>query len=305
MSTCIGSSFRLPFNLSIDTIFTGSGIVNDYYFDSNISGVGTFSISFNSLCGKTAIINMTVHPNPPTPQIINPIITCCLGHKIPMTASPSGGFFQSGVVFNDTLFTEFFQQDILFGDSGRAIIEYGFSDTNGCTSFALDTIYVEYAYSPNSPISSCPNTTFSLTGYPSGGAFSGASISGNTYTAPSSIGYDYGYYTYTYPSGCQATYTLNLSTYNCVGIQENIKDNIDISIYPNPANDKIYLNILNYYPDKSYNVKVSSIAGKLLRTFSLKENSAAMEISELANGIYLVEVAEDKIIYRSKFVISR
>lgn len=310
MATCIGSFFNLPLNLSIDTTFTGSGIVNDYYFDSNISGVGTFSISFNSLCGKTATINMTVHPNPPAPQIVNPITTCCLGDKIPIMGSPPGGYFnatssQLVLVENDTLFTEYFQQYELFGDSNRVIFSYDFYDSNGCGSYAYDTILVEYAYSPNSPISSCPNTTFSLTGYPNGGTFSGANIIGNTYTSPSSIGYDYGYYNYTYPSGCHVTYTLNLFTYDCVGIEEQVNNESTILVYPNPTKDILKLDIVNLNTLNSYNVKLFSIEGKVLKSLSLIGNKNSIDLSDFTQGIYYIDVNIDNFTHRSKIVIIR
>ncbi|MCD6018104.1 MAG: hypothetical protein K0S53_1225 [Bacteroidetes bacterium] len=310
MSTCLGSGFSLPTQFSMDGIFTGSGVYNGNIFDPNISGSGIIPVYFTSTCNKTATLNITVHPDPPKPQIINPATSCCLGDKIPLSGLPSGGYFgpqatQLVIVSDDTLYTEYFQPEILFYDTGKVVYFYAIQDINGCTSYAYDTIQVEYAYSPDSPINSCPHTTFSLTGFPNGGTFTGANIAGNTYTAPASIGSDLGYYSYTYSSGCSATYTLHLATYDCVGIEENLKNDQKILIYPNPTADFIQLDLVNINTENSYNAKIVSIEGAVLKSVLLDNNNNVIDLADLPNGIYFIDVSVDHSVYRSKLVIIR
>lgn len=76
------------------------------------------------------------------------------------------------------------------------------------------------------------------------------------------------------------------------------------SIYPNPASERIYINSNGNYLIQS--LKVIDLNGKLF----INENSfnlplATIDISNLANGIYLIELNTDKGIVHSKFTITR
>ncbi len=308
METCAGGGLTLPVGLSLDSVFTGTGVYNNYYFDASISGTGTIPVLFTSTCHKTATLNITVYPYPPQPHLITSIKTFCLGDKIPLYASPPGGYFstnssQNFVMIDDTLYTEYFAPEILSLDTGKVILYYAVSNNN-CISFDYDTVMVEYAYS-ESPVVTCPNAVVPLTGYPTGGTFTGTNISANTYTAPSGIGSTDAYYSYTYPSGCHATYTITVFTNDCVGVKENEIVNENVHIYPNPADDLIHLDATNLNTLNPYQAKIVSIEGKVVKTVLLRENNNIIGLSDLAKGIYFIEINQGNSVHRTKFVITR
>jgi hypothetical protein len=80
------------------------------------------------------------------------------------------------------------------------------------------------------------------------------------------------------------------STITCVGLTTSIY-NVpfsanNIKIYPNPASTVLYTDA----PGK-VNVGISSIEGKLLIR---KDNTAQIDLSQLANGTYLVRIYDEK-----------
>jgi photosystem II stability/assembly factor-like uncharacterized protein len=73
-----------------------------------------------------------------------------------------------------------------------------------------------------------------------------------------------------------------------------------INIYPNPANDMLYINL--NHTNKPYYISIKNIYGQPMLTKSLADNNI-LDISFLANGIYLIQIINDKeIIFTSKFI---
>ena len=74
-----------------------------------------------------------------------------------------------------------------------------------------------------------------------------------------------------------------------------------ISVYPNPAQDKIILKLQN--PD-IYKVHIYSIEGKLVLSTNSSDNSEKMEISvnALNSGYYLMEVIGERETFTTKFI---
>ncbi|MFK8061412.1 MAG: T9SS type A sorting domain-containing protein [Polaribacter sp.] len=83
---------------------------------------------------------------------------------------------------------------------------------------------------------------------------------------------------------------------NILGVDNyiNFKENF---VSPNPASDKITLNSLKHY--NSLETFVFSMTGKLLIK---SKNSNQINISSLANGLYLVKVILDGKIHQQKFI---
>jgi len=81
---------------------------------------------------------------------------------------------------------------------------------------------------------------------------------------------------------------------------EDISYNIpEISIYPNPANDKIYFDNLTVNSNLIY--KIIDLSSNIIKTE--KFDSEFINISSLATGIYIIQVADNKeIIYQTKLI---
>jgi hypothetical protein len=94
--------------------------------------------------------------------------------------------------------------------------------------------------------------------------------------------------------GCKDTTACIVVT----GLNNLKTDNI--LLFPNPANDLIYIQS----PKASGQIKLFDINGKLLRSESFLANSM-INISDLATGIYIVQVLSDNMIKHTKLVIKR
>jgi hypothetical protein len=107
-------------------------------------------------------------------------------------------------------------------------------------------------------------------------------------------------------AGCTSGYQLALRDINdittsSIGVKEIYKEAIDLSVFPNPANNKI-----NFKINQNDVIKTSTITditGKVV--YSSKENTTSADISGLNNGVYFIVVNTQAYTYRSKFVISR
>jgi hypothetical protein len=68
-------------------------------------------------------------------------------------------------------------------------------------------------------------------------------------------------------------------------------------VYPNPVSDILYLNL----PDEeSYSVMISDLRGKIV--YAGENNKAALVVSRLEEGFYLLQIATDKAVYTTKLI---
>jgi hypothetical protein len=64
-----------------------------------------------------------------------------------------------------------------------------------------------------------------------------------------------------------------------------------ISIYPNPANDKIILTINTQFNiNSSSNISICDLSGKIISHLSIKANKTEIDLSKYTAGIYFVRV---------------
>ena len=84
-----------------------------------------------------------------------------------------------------------------------------------------------------------------------------------------------------------ATTTYNYTIQN-IGIRD-INTNADVSIYPNPANDKVYINVKN--STEKLDVNIYDIWGKLIQSDKLSD-SGFINIEGLTQGIYMLQLSK-------------
>ncbi len=93
-------------------------------------------------------------------------------------------------------------------------------------------------------------------------------------------------------------------TNNTIAVALNNKD-IDntpvdgIRLYPNPSAGELYIDRLN---NEQYDVRIYSVAGSLLQQFKISGSYASIDISQLSQGIYLIELRSNKRKLVKKFV---
>ncbi len=72
----------------------------------------------------------------------------------------------------------------------------------------------------------------------------------------------------------------------------------EFSIFPNPTSDFIFVNVI-----KKYNIKIYNFCGELLFGKNNCSNNERINISSLKEGIYIVKIETDNIIYNKKIVV--
>ncbi len=136
-------------------------------------------------------------------------------------------------------------------------------------------------------------TTKVLTeGLPSGGTYIGAAISTNTFSVNQA---GQGSYIILYSivgsNGCSNTAKDTLTVNACVGIEE-LTDNINLNVYPNPTTGIFTLDLTTSSDVKGI-MSITSIDGKVVLKDFIEGNgliTKSIDISDLANGIYYLKL---------------
>lgn len=76
------------------------------------------------------------------------------------------------------------------------------------------------------------------------------------------------------------------------------------SVYPNLASDIVSLNV-NTANNTNLTVNIYNMMGSLIKTEILKQNRQQMNISDLSNGIYVVEIKSKDWTDKQKLLIQR
>lgn len=88
--------------------------------------------------------------------------------------------------------------------------------------------------------------------------------------------------------GVQQPYEISV----VIGIDKAKEINLSFSAYPNPANKYVVLNIGNY-DFKNLNIQLYDLNGKLLKTIKAQGIETKIDMSELANGIYFINLIDN------------
>jgi len=119
--------------------------------------------------------------------------------------------------------------------------------------------------------------------------------------------------THKYKSNKSYTVTVNITnSYNCTEIGkhtvivknatgiDNMLNSSDISVYPNPASDLLYIDI----PKEDFNTTATiySSDGKQIIVSNLKFEHNSITLNNMAKGVYLLIIRGDNELFRTKIV---
>jgi hypothetical protein len=141
-----------------------------------------------------------------------------------------------------------------------------------------------------------------------GGTFSGAGISGATFS-PAAAGAGNWIITYSYTSsaGCTDVDSQFVHVDACSGIEENTWLH-SISVSPNPSGSNgFYLNVYSAL-EKNLIVNVTDMTGRIIMTENLVLNAGNNSIFEnlnLAGGVYVIHFSDEKLSLSKKLIIQR
>jgi hypothetical protein len=100
--------------------------------------------------------------------------------------------------------------------------------------------------------------------------------------------------------------TFELSNSSTNVINNNL--NINFSVYPNPADDKITLDLYSENSSK-ITLVITNILGKQIRQYSLStfagENRFNIGLADFENGVYFINFNNNNIKHTEKFIISK
>jgi hypothetical protein len=107
------------------------------------------------------------------------------------------------------------------------------------------------------------------------------------------------------PNGNSVLYVDNLSFDNHItSVKDLAVDPYKFNIYPNPASDIFNLEINKTNID-DMTLNIFNSIGKLVRSEMLKHNQKQINIEDLGNGIYMVEMKSKEWTETQKLIIQR
>ena len=102
-----------------------------------------------------------------------------------------------------------------------------------------------------------------------------------------------------------AEYWSDFTNYGCfVGLDNLQLNNFSTKLYPNPASDIINLEINNTNKEV-FTLNIYNIMGSLVKTETTNQNYNQINVADLNNGIYLIEIKSNDLITKQKLVIQK
>jgi len=141
-----------------------------------------------------------------------------------------------------------------------------------------------------------------------GGMFSQQNVlsgGGDAEGTTGSVSFSCGQLVYTSNTGSNGTIMQGVQIpyeiYTVVGINET-EISLSISVYPNPAENVLFLNIGDYENEK-LSFHLYSIQGTLLESKSLRSNKTVIQTESLPNATYLLEIRNEHKVIKSFKII--
>ena len=225
-TACISATGYQLGNGSPDGGTYSGPFVTGSLFDANAAGLGSYTLTYtqnytypnnNLVCTDAASATFNVVALPIV--ALNAVDNVCIGSgNFPMTGgSPTGGTYYAAPPYLDAVQNGIFQANTL--SSGSYTVGYSYTAANGCTAWDEEAIAV---HNPPSVVWSVPDINVCADaapitlpeGDPTGGTFTGNSISGNSFQPSlANIGLNEFFYIITDQFGCSgsaaATATVN------------------------------------------------------------------------------------------------
>ncbi len=127
--------------------------------------------------------------------------------------------------------------------------------------------------------------TVALSGSPTGGKYSGVGVNSAGIYNPINAGTTTAVYTYTDPTtSCINSSSVSLRVVDCTGISDNSQH--ELTIFPNPANDFVVVSGVTI----GHSIEVYSASGALVQRLVATNTEETVRMTNLPDGIYLLQV---------------
>ncbi len=287
---CVGDSVVLTSSELTGNVWSNGAVTNSV----SITTAGIYTVTYtdpNGCSATTSGVQVVVNSNPPVPTITaSGSLTFCDGNSVDLTSSePSGNNWSTGENTNV----------ITVSTSGAYTVTY--TDANGCSSTSLPTDVIVNALPVVTFASldtTCSNySPVTLTGgAPSGGTYSGTSVTSGQFDPIIGVGVYTMTYTYTDANGCTNNATSDIVVDGCAGIDEHEIENI--SVYPNPT-----FGVLNITAEGTEleSVRIYDASGRLVDLIDAgNQSSIKVDMSEYSSGVYTIEVNSSSAVHRTQ-----
>ena len=91
-----------------------------------------------------------------------------------------------------------------------------------------------------------------------------------------------------------------------LGLAENVESNVKLGVYPNPANDRLYID-LDLRTDAKYQIAMTNMLGQIVLEYNVDLSAGAnkvdLDVKTLSPGIYIVSVQSSQSAVSTKVII--
>jgi hypothetical protein len=276
---------------------------------SNTATSGVLSVSAVNSCGTGAPItlNVTVNSLATVPQSLTGKTSVCRGESTSYNVTNVSGMTYTWTLpsgWQGTSNTSTI--NVIAGQNGGAI---QVTARNSCGISQPAVIQVSVNQLPTASLApfakqcaSAGEITLSG-GSPTGGVYAVNGIASPTFNPSTSGAGNYNItYTYTDGNGCSATASAVMIVSICAGVED--VDFADISLYPNPVDNMLNLNISE---SGTYKLSIYDALGRNVAKDELSIVSggvATFSTAEIANGTYTIRITnKEGNIWNAKFIV--
>lgn len=248
------------------------------------SNTTTYFARYSGVCNTTSCVSVVVTVNslPTVSSNIAPAATVCEGTTITLSGTGANTYTWSDGVTDNTGFIP----------SASGTYTVTGTDVNGCSATATQNVVVNplpiVTFDLDidtvcSNVSTTPLTTVS----PVGGVYTGLGVNGNVFDATTlAVGSYTITYTYTDANNCANIATEEMFVDICTGL-EKLSPLTAISIYPNPTNDLLTIQ-LNETNTTNLNLKLVNVAGITVLDIPISTQQMTVDVSDLSAGVYFL-----------------
>ncbi|NQV54041.1 MAG: T9SS type A sorting domain-containing protein, partial [Flavobacteriales bacterium] len=315
---CAGEQIALNFASPAGGVYTSQFIDGDMLVapDTVYSGIGGWYV-FENACGVDSdTFSILVHPLPTVD--LGPDTMLCNATGMTLTAGSHAGYLWSTGATTSSILLNGGEEPL----TEDQIIWVQVSSAEGC--LGSDTLMIDVIEQPtfylgdNLDICLDEEHTLSVPNVYDNFLWSdsstGLSILAHDGTLKTPGIYQFWALGYN-EAGCSYSDTMYLSLIDCdgvfVGIEEVGDGAFGFDFYPNPASDNVNL-VLNASADDLRSVGIYGAMGEMVRTYGKAdwnsnghEDEVVIDLGEMANGIYLIQVNHADGISTKRLVIGR
>jgi hypothetical protein len=265
------------------------------------SGSYTVTVTDNNGCSATSTATVVNVSSAPAPTINTSATAACSGETVTLTSSTADAYLWSN---GDTT------QAIQVTASGNfSVITTNSNACDGVGTSVQTTVTftttpsAAASFSTNGNVVTFTNTSTGASSY----SWNFSDFTNSSATSPSHAFISNGSYPVilTAINGA-CTDTLLLTVNITVGIEELMGLN-NITIYPNPANESLFVAFENQ-SGSAFKVFVSDRVGRIIQTIDVQDedqNFVTMNVSALANGMYSILFVGQNSSFTKSFIVAK